>query len=35
MTLKYGKGRIFHSVMGHDHKSMQGVAFQETLIRVL
>ncbi|MEM7313302.1 MAG: ThuA domain-containing protein [Planctomycetota bacterium] len=33
MTIKYGKGRIFHSVMGHDHKSMQGVAFQETLIR--
>ena len=33
MTLKYGKGQIFHSVMGHDHKSMQGVAFQETLIR--
>lgn len=33
MTITYGKGRIFHSVMGHDHKSMQGVAFQETLIR--
>ena len=33
MTITYGKGRIFHTVMGHDHKSMQGVAFQETLIR--
>ncbi len=33
MTIKYGKGRVFHTVMGHDHKSMQGVAFQETLIR--
>ena len=33
MTITYGKGRIFHTVMGHDHKSMEGVAFQETLIR--
>ena len=33
MTISYGKGRIFHTVMGHDHKSMHGVAFQETLIR--
>jgi hypothetical protein len=33
MTISYGEGRIFHTVMGHDHKSMQGVAFQETLIR--
>ncbi|MEM6470481.1 MAG: ThuA domain-containing protein [Planctomycetota bacterium] len=33
MTIAYGKGRVFHTVMGHDHKSMQGVAFQETLIR--
>lgn len=33
MTITYGKGRIFHTVMGHDHKSMHGVAFQETLIR--
>lgn len=33
MTIKYGKGRVFHTVMGHDHKSMQGIAFQETLIR--
>lgn len=33
MTITYGEGRIFHTVMGHDHVSMQGVAFQETLIR--
>lgn len=33
MTIKYGKGRVFHTVMGHSHKSMGGVAFQETLIR--
>ena len=33
MTITYGKGRIFHTVMGHDSKSMLGVAFQETLIR--
>ena len=33
MTITYGKGRIFHTVMGHDSKSMLGIAFQETLIR--
>jgi len=33
MTISYGKGRIFHTVMGHSHTSMRGVAFQETLIR--
>ncbi|MBB81849.1 MAG: trehalose utilization [Verrucomicrobiaceae bacterium] len=33
MTITYGKGRIFHTVMGHDSKSMLGVAFQETLLR--
>ena len=33
MTISYGKGRIFHTVMGHDAKSMLGVAFQETLLR--
>ncbi len=33
MTINYGKGRIFHTVMGHSHTSMKGVAFQETLIR--
>ena len=33
MTISYGKGRVFHTVMGHSHTSMGGVAFQETLIR--
>ncbi len=33
MTIAYGEGRVFHTVMGHDHRSMQGVAFQETFIR--
>ena len=33
MTIKYGKGRVFHTGMGHSHTSMGGVAFQETLIR--
>ena len=33
MTIKYGNGRVFHTVMGHSHTSMGGVAFQETLIR--
>lgn len=33
MTITYGQGRIFHTVMGHDSRSMQGVAFQETFIR--
>ena len=33
MTITYGEGRIFHTVMGHDSKSMLGIAFQETLIR--
>lgn len=33
MTISYGEGRVFHTVMGHDAKSMRGVAFQETLIR--
>ena len=33
MTISYGKGRVFHTVMGHSHTSRGGVAFQETLIR--
>ena len=33
MTIDYGQGRVFHSTMGHDTKSMQGVAFQATLQR--
>ena len=34
ITISYGKGRVFHTVMSHSHTSMGGVAFQETLIRV-
>ena len=34
MTISYGKGRVFHTVMGHSHTSMGRVDFQETLIRV-
>ncbi len=33
MTIAYEKGRVFHTTMGHDIKSMQGVAFQVTLQR--
>ena len=33
MTTRFGKGRIFHSVLGHDIKAMRGAAFQETLVR--
>ena len=33
MTISYGKGRVFHTVMCHSHTSMGGVAFQEMLNR--
>ncbi len=33
MTIRYGKGRIFHTPLGHDVAAMQGVAFQVTLQR--
>lgn len=33
MAIEYGKGRVFHSTLGHDVKAMQGVAFQTTLQR--
>lgn len=33
MTIDYGKGRVFHTTLGHSGKSMLGVAFQETLNR--
>lgn len=33
MTIDYGKGRVFHTTLGHSGKSMKGVAFQETLLR--
>lgn len=33
MTVHYGEGRVFHTTLGHDVKSMNGLAFQITLQR--
>lgn len=33
MTLNYGDGRVFHTVLGHDLTAMQSVGFQVTLLR--
>ncbi len=33
MTVTYGKGRIFHSTLGHSDVSMEGVGFIESLLR--
>lgn len=33
MTVSYGKGRVFHTTLGHDVKSMQCVGFVTTLCR--
>jgi type 1 glutamine amidotransferase len=33
MTVSYGKGRVFHTTLGHDTKSMQCVGFVTTLCR--
>lgn len=33
MVIRYGEGRVFHTVLGHDVTAMNGVAFQETLRR--
>lgn len=33
MVLDYGKGRIFHSIMGHDDNSVQCVGFITTFLR--
>jgi type 1 glutamine amidotransferase len=33
MTIDYGKGRIFHTTMGHDAVAFAGVGFITTLIR--
>ena len=33
MTIRYGKGRIFHTTMGHDAQSMKDVGFVTTLDR--
>jgi hypothetical protein len=33
MVIEFGKGRVFHTTLGHDTKSMSGTAFQVTLQR--
>lgn len=33
MVIKFGKGRVFHTTLGHDTTSMSGAAFQITLQR--
>jgi type 1 glutamine amidotransferase len=33
MTLKYGNGRVFHTVLGHADYSMNSVGFINTLQR--
>ncbi len=33
MTIDYGKGRVFHTTMGHDEKSVACVGFITTLVR--
>jgi uncharacterized protein len=32
-TVAYGKGRVFHTPMGHDVEAMRGVGFQATVLR--
>ena len=33
MTISFGEGRVFHTVLGHDTLSMSGIGFQITLLR--
>lgn len=33
MVINYGKGRVFHSTLGHDDKSMSGVGFIVSFVR--
>ncbi|AWW29618.1 ThuA domain-containing protein [Echinicola strongylocentroti] len=33
MALSYGDGRVFHTTLGHDQRSMEGVGFITTLLR--
>lgn len=33
MAINYGKGRVFHTTLGHDTTAMSSVGFQETLKR--
>jgi type 1 glutamine amidotransferase len=33
MVVGYGKGRIFHTILGHDLKAMESAGFQDLMIR--
>jgi type 1 glutamine amidotransferase len=33
MVLDYGKGRVFHTTLGHDTEALEGVGFTVTLLR--
>jgi len=33
VTIRFGKGRVFHTTLGHNPRAMQGVGFQTTLAR--
>lgn len=33
MVINFGKGRVFHTVLGHDTRSMNGTGFEVTLAR--
>jgi type 1 glutamine amidotransferase len=33
LTISYGKGRIFHTLLGHGPVAMSGIGFQVTLQR--
>jgi len=33
MVVQYGKGRVFHTTLGHADYSMEGVGFITTLLR--
>jgi type 1 glutamine amidotransferase len=33
MVIPYGKGRVFHTALGHGVETLQGVGFQVTLQR--
>ena len=33
MVITYGKGRVFHTTLGHDTEAFQGVGFIATFLR--
>jgi type 1 glutamine amidotransferase len=33
MTIQYGKGRVFHTILGHDSDGFEGLSFIETFLR--